>query len=145
MITIVEPTTAQRITIRSWWVRAIVGRQPREREPFGAAHVAGHVALVSARELVERLEAECEVRVAELEAVPGEALGFVAWEPASARHPISVHMVYVLGPDQPHGGRRLGYGSALLRHAVGSEPYRACCWTPAGTALMRAMERKAAA
>lgn len=139
MIRIVAPTPEQLETVRTWWVRSLVGRQPGERVPLGRCLVAGHLALLAARQLVERLLEECMVAVGELEAVPGEALGFVAWTPAEGVRPLSVHMVYVLGPDQPEGARRLGYGTALLRHAVGDAGhYRSTCETHEGKALLGA-------
>lgn len=141
MITISPPTEPQRLVVRAWLRKQMTGGGAHVR--FGDVSVRGAAAREAARACEEAVFNRSELLVACLDAVPGEPVGFVAWSPAHDDHPIAtVHYVYVLGPDAPHGTRRLGIGLQLLRAAAPEGEVRTTASTPAGEALMAAFRRQ---
>jgi hypothetical protein len=142
VITIAPPTEAQRTIARAWLRKAFV--RARSQVRFGDVSLVGPGARAASRAAAETIDAISLMLVACLDDVPGEPVGFVAWSPATDVLPVSLHWVFVLGPDRPHGTRRLGIGTQLLREAVGDDPFRTTSSTPAGEALVAAYRRQIA-
>ncbi|HUV39787.1 MAG TPA: hypothetical protein VMY39_09250 [Planctomycetota bacterium] len=114
----------ERSKVWQWWMRVLRSRPGCSRKPFGQA--------------VDRLldDPETEVLVAELSAVPGEPLGFVA------RQGSGLLMVFVLAQVNGVKSRRRGFATALLNaSAEGMEHVEARYHTPLGRALMGSWQR----
>lgn len=140
MITIAPPTEPQRLVVRAWLRKQLTGSGAHVR--FGEVSVRGLAAREAARACEESVY-DRHLLVACLDAVPGEPVGFVSFSPATDEHPlVTLHFVYVLGPDKPHGTRRLGIGLELLRAAAPNGDAGATTSTPAGEALMAALRRQ---
>lgn len=150
MITIAPATDSQRAEIRNHWTRVLVPRRGSMQEPTiicGRAKVSRYVLLTMAKMWVN----ECTNRTdgADLAAATmhidddDELVGFISWDVHADEMTkalvTTIHMVYVLGPDQPEGARRLGIGTKLLEHALdGAERFETSCSTPAGDGLLEA-------
>lgn len=149
MITISTPTPEQAEAVRKHWLRILVPSRVKIDDPVVPFGVHGNrcarwAVFRAARALVDSLMTH-EVRVACLDAVPGEVVGFVAWHERDGVR--EVHALYVLGPDKPEGARRMGIGTQLLEHALdGAEVWSASLRTKDGDAFLRAFraEEKAA-
>lgn len=119
MIDIHEMRPEERSKVWQWWMRVLRSRPGCSKKPFGQA--------------VDSLldNPETEVLVAELSAVPGEPLGFVA------RQGAALLMVFVLNEVNGVGSRRRGFGTALLdASAKGAGDIEARYLTPNGRALL---------
>ena len=120
-------------SVRSSWLSCVLPRGKHSSTGFFRAPYRGHeIGLRLARRALELAvdellhEPMVVVYVAELKSIPGELLGWVAYDDAH------VHFVRV-----PSGYGRRGLGSALLRHA--GEGKIPSYMTGAGQALLDAV------
>ena len=143
MIVFRDATETERAgVVRSQWINRIAPRRDGKDEgPYGFAfgrkeHAVSHALATRMVELlVDDLTRSATVRVivAESDKLPGEVMGWVAFEPGEV-----VHFVCV-----PSGYGRAKLGSNLLRRAGASLPGS---WsTPNGRALTRANGKEKAA
>lgn len=137
MIVFRDATESERAgVVRSQWINRIAPRRDGKDEgPHGVTfgrkeHAASHALATRMVELlVDDLTSSADVRVlvAESDKMPGEIMGWVAYEPGEA-----VHFVCV-----PSGYGRADLGSHLLRRAGVTLPGS---WsTPNGRALLQAV------
>lgn len=121
MIDIHAMRPEERSKVWSWWMRVL-----RKGVSYSHKQFAGAV-----DKLID--DPETRVLVAELEAVPGEPLGFVAHQDAD------LLMVFVLAEVNGVPSRRQGFGTALLDAALASHHIvNVRHFTRSGRALMNA-------
>ncbi len=124
MIDIHAMRPEERSKVWSWWMRVL-----RKGVSYSHKQFAGAV-----DKLID--DPETRVLVAELGAVPGEPLGFVAHQDAD------LLMVFVLAEVNGVPSRRQGFGSALLDAALAEQPYvNIRHFTRPGRALMDAWKQ----
>ncbi len=142
-VTIRPATEADRALLRPRWIRTLTARRAAPADMLslgGGRSIAAGLWHAMAERLVDDLLPRSAVLVADLATVPGEPVGWIAWEPDE----LVAHMVSVLGVEvqgRP-GLRRRGLGSMLLEAAVGLDVPRASFLTPAGAALLEAHRQR---
>lgn len=150
MIVIRDATATDLELLRHRWVRIMchgTGDHDEMLELGGGRRVSRAAWRLMVERLVDVALPSASVLVADLASVPGEPVGWIAWDSTELEH-LRLRMVSVLGAPNGGGGlgmRRKGVATALLDAAIGSSPFRATFTTPAGDALLGAWRARRAA